>query len=97
MEADMIGIDWHVDIEQARTILGKSVPISGNVDPTVLLGKDSDILNAVEQCIQKAGAGKEGYGSHVFNLGHGVMQEAPEEKVGLLIQSVKDIGAKLYK
>ena len=97
MEADMIGIDWHIDMAQARTILGKAIPISGNVDPTVLLGKDSDIVNAVEQCIEKAGAGKEGYGSHVFNLGHGVMQEAPEEKVGLLIQSVKTLGEKLYK
>ena len=86
MGADMIAIDWHVDMAQARKILGPDMPISGNIDPTVLFGSKEQIEQAVRDCIDKAG----GPGNkHLLNLGHGVMQGTPEEAVGWLVDEVK--------
>ena len=86
MGADMIAIDWQVDMAQARKILGPDIPISGNIDPTILFGSKEQIEQAVRDCIDKAG----GPGNrHLLNLGHGVMQGTPEEAVGWLIDEAK--------
>jgi uroporphyrinogen decarboxylase len=89
--ADMIAVDWHVDMAEARKILGEDIPISGNIDPTILFGSKEQIEQAVRDCIDKAG----GPGSkHLLNLGHGVMQGTPEESVGWLVDEVKRYGKK---
>ena len=85
MGADMIAVDWSVDMEVARKTLGEDVPISGNLDPTVLFGSKEQIEQAVRDCIDKAG----GPGKHLLNLGHGVMQGTPEEAVGWLVDECK--------
>jgi len=83
--ADMIAVDWSVDLAEARRILGPEVPISGNIDPTILFGTKEQIEQAVRDCIDKAG----GPGRHLLNLGHGVMQGTPEEAVGWLVDECK--------
>lgn len=81
-----IGLDWAVDMAQARAILGNKVPISGNLDPSILFGTRQQIEEAVRECIDKAGGPGAG---HVLNLGHGVMQGTPEEAVGWLVDAAK--------
>ena len=91
MGADMIAVDWAVDMAQARKILGPDVPISGNIDPTILFGSKEQVEQAVRDCIDKAG----GPGNrHLLNLGHGVMQGTPEEAVGWLIDECKRYSGK---
>lgn len=86
MGADMIAVDWSVDMAVAREILGPEIPISGNIDPTVLFGTKEQIEHAVRECIDKAG----GPGNrHLLNLGHGVMQGTPEEAVGWLVDECR--------
>jgi len=86
MGADMIAVDWSVDMATARAILGPEIPISGNIDPTVLFGTKEQIEQAVRDCIDGAG----GPGNrHLLNLGHGVMQGTPEEAVGWLVDECK--------
>jgi len=85
MGADMIAVDWSVDMAEARGILGEDVPVSGNIDPTVLFGTKEQIERAVRDCIDGAG----GPGKHLLNLGHGVMQGTPEEAVGWLIDECR--------
>mmetsp|Transcript_18960 Transcript_18960/g.39967 ORF Transcript_18960/g.39967 Transcript_18960/m.39967 type:complete len:410 (+) Transcript_18960:175-1404(+) len=86
MGCDMIAVDWSIDMEQARKILGPEIPISGNIDPTILFGTKEQIEQAVRDCIDKAG----GPGNkHLLNLGHGVMQGTPEEAVGWLVDECK--------
>ena len=85
MGCDMISVDWSVDMAQAREILGPDVPISGNLDPSVLFGSKEQVEAAVRECIDKAG----GPGNHLLNLGHGVMQGTPEESVGWLVDECK--------
>lgn len=90
MGADMIAIDWEVDMAEAREILGPDVAVSGNIDPTVLFGTKEQIEQAVRDCIDKAG----GPGKHLLNLGHGVMQGTPEEAVGWLVDECKRYNGK---
>lgn len=86
MPADMIAVDWAVDMATARSILGADVPISGNLDPTVLFGSQQQIEQAVRDCIDKAG----GPGNkHLLNLGHGVMQGTPEIAIKWLVDECK--------
>ena len=86
MGCDMIAVDWSIDMAQARQILGPDIPISGNIDPTILFGTKEQIEQAVRDCIDKAG----GPGNkHLLNLGHGVMQGTPEEAVGWLVDECK--------
>ena len=85
MGADSICIDWGVDMAEARKILGPTIAVSGNLDPTVLFGTKEQVEQAVRDCIDKAG----GPGKHLLNLGHGVMQGTPEEAVGWLVDECK--------
>lgn len=85
MGADMICLDWAVDLAEARKILGPDIPVSGNIDPTILFGSQQQIEAAVRDCIDKAG----GPGKHLLNLGHGVMQGTPEIAVQWLVDECK--------
>eukprot|EP00960_Hanusia_phi_P013358 390990-Hanusia_phi.AAC.3 len=59
----------------ARKTLGDK-PISGNVDPLILMGKEEKIREAVRDCVHKARGVP-----HILNLGHGVIQPTPESAV----------------
>lgn len=85
---DMISLDWHVDLRDARARLGESTRVAGNVDPSILrLGNRESIYAAVADCIDQAG----GPGRHVLNLGHGVMQNTPEENVQHLVDAARSM------
>lgn len=78
-----IGLDWRVDISDARRRLG-TIPVMGNLDPAALFGPREDLRRAAQAIMAKAG--KTGY---VFNLGHGLMPETPVDNVKFLIDVVK--------
>ncbi|CBJ49184.1 Uroporphyrinogen decarboxylase, chloroplast precursor [Ectocarpus siliculosus] len=84
-QADMISLDQFVNMRSARERLGASVPVSGNVDPLVLLGPTSGIKEAVRSCVRDAGSS-----GHILNLGHGVLQTTPESSVAALVDSAKE-------
>lgn len=81
----MISLDQFVDMRLARQRLGQAVPVSGNVDPLVLLGPELGIKDAVTSCVRNAG----GHG-HILNLGHGVLQQTPERAVAALVDTAKE-------
>jgi uroporphyrinogen decarboxylase len=61
------------------------MPVSGNVDPLVLLGPEAGIREAVRHCI-----GGSGGHSHILNLGHGVLQQTPESAVAAFVDAAKE-------
>ena len=84
IEADVIGIDWRLDLTRARVALpGKA--LQGNLDPLVLYG-GPEVTRARANEILAAGRG----GGHVFNLGHGILPETPIESVEALVETVRD-------
>ncbi|MBE2894861.1 uroporphyrinogen decarboxylase [Spirabiliibacterium falconis] len=81
---DAIGLDWTVDIAQARERVGDKVALQGNLDPSVLYGSSEKIESAVSEILHDFG-----YGSgHVFNLGHGIHQDVPVESPKILVDAV---------
>nr|MBA2320864.1 uroporphyrinogen decarboxylase [Deltaproteobacteria bacterium] len=81
--ADAIGLDWRVDLAAARKILG-SIPVQGNLDPTVLYAPPDEIRAQVRRVLREGG----GRG-HVFNLGHGILPDAPVSGVEVMVETVK--------
>ena len=85
--ADVIGLDWHVDMGIARNTLGSSTSVQGNVDPMLLFASEDTIRAEVQSCLQKAGPH-----GHVLNVGHGVTVGTPEESVALFCQLARESG-----
>lgn len=83
--ADVISLDWRVDLAEARRQLGPDQVVQGNLDPCVLLGTADEIRDRTEAMIRSGG----GQG-HIVNLGHGILPMTPREHVGLFVETVQD-------
>ncbi len=84
--ADVIGVDWRVDLGEAWRRLGPGVAIQGNLDPVALMGDWSDLEKRAAIVLESA-AGRPG---HIFNLGHGVLQKTPVDNVRRLVDFVHE-------
>jgi uroporphyrinogen decarboxylase len=82
--ADVISVDWRIDIGEARKRAGNSVAIQGNLDPSVLLQSEEVIVDKTREILDKA-AGTPGF---IFNLGHGILPETDVKKVKLVVETV---------
>ena len=84
---DVIGLDWRVDLDAGWAAVGHDVAVQGNLDPAVLLAKPPYIRQRVKDILDRAG----GRPGHIFNLGHGVLQETPVEHVKALVDLVHEL------
>ena len=82
--ASCVGLDWTVDLAEARRRFGGVVALQGNLDPLVLLTEPSVIAREAAAIVRAAGPAP----GHIFNLGHGVGQTTPPENVAALIEAV---------
>jgi uroporphyrinogen decarboxylase len=88
--ADAVGLDWGVNLTQARARVGDKVALQGNLDPAVLFAKPEQIRAEVQRTLNAFGAVTPGSG-HVFNLGHGISQFTPPEAVTVLVEAVHQL------
>jgi uroporphyrinogen decarboxylase len=84
--ADIISVDWTVDMADARVRLGKGMKVQGNLDPGVLFGSKAFIRDRILDTVRKAGNS-----GHILNLGHGVLPETPEENVSFFFETAKQL------
>jgi uroporphyrinogen decarboxylase len=84
--ADAVGVDWTIDIGEARRRVGDKVALQGNLDPLVMLTNRETIEDEVEKILSSYGNGS----GHVFNLGHGITRFTPPENVGFLVDAVHE-------
>ncbi len=82
--ASCIGLDWTVDLAQARAQVGRRVALQGNLDPVSLLA-DRDTVVRETAATVRAGGSAPGY---IFNLGHGIQPSTPPENVAALVDTV---------
>jgi uroporphyrinogen decarboxylase len=82
----VIGVDWRVDLAEARAQLGAEVAVQGNLDPLVLLAPIPEIKRQAARVLDRAN-NKPG---HIFNLGHGILQQTPVEHVAALVDFVHE-------
>jgi uroporphyrinogen decarboxylase len=83
--ADALGLDWTVDIGQARARVGGKVALQGNMDPAILLSTPEAIEKEVASILASYGKGH----GHVFNLGHGITQWTPPENAAAMLSAVR--------
>jgi uroporphyrinogen decarboxylase len=84
--ADIVTVDWSVDMAEARARLGKEVKVQGNLDPGVLFGSKAFIRDRIHDTVRKAGNS-----GHILNLGHGVLPTTPEENVAFFFETAKQL------
>lgn len=84
--ADIVTVDWSVDMADARARLGQDMKVQGNLDPGVLFGSKEFIRDRIYDTVNKAG----NYG-HILNLGHGVLPTTPEENVAFFFETAKQL------
>ena len=82
--ADIISVDWTVDMADARRRLGPDLKVQGNLDPGVLYGSQAFIRDRILDTIRKAGPS-----GHILNLGHGVHKDTPEDNVRYFFETAK--------
>ncbi len=81
--ADVIGLDWTVDLGRARNELG-DVAVQGNLDPALLYGSPADVRRRTRTVIESAGDT-----GHILNLGHGIDRNTPIENVEAFFEAAK--------
>ncbi len=89
---DAVGLDWTIDIGEARRRIGDKVALQGNLDPSVLFASPEVITAEVEKILLSYGAGS----GHVFNLGHGISQFTPPENAAVLVEAVHTLSRKFH-
>ena len=89
--ADVVGLDWTVNLGKARQRIGHLAALQGNLDPNVLFASPDQIHAEVAKTLASFGAWDQGdgrIGGHIFNLGHGISQHTPPESVSALVDAV---------
>lgn len=90
---DALGLDWTIDIGDARKRVGDKVALQGNMDPSTLYASPERIHEEVAQILASYGQGT----GHVFNLGHGIHQHVDPEHAAAFVKSVHELSAQYHK
>ena len=81
--ADVVGVDWRVPLDVARSRVGPGVALQGNLDPTVCLAPWPVLADEARAVLALAGDS-----GHVFNLGHGVLPATDPDQLARLVDLV---------
>lgn len=82
--AEVVGLDWRIDLDRGWGELGEDVGVQGNLDPLTLFAPGEILEQRVDAILRQAG----GRPGHVFNLGHGILPGTPIEAVETLVARV---------
>ncbi len=87
---DVIGLDWTIDIKDAKEKIGDIVVIQGNLDPSVLYGSNDFIKSEVDTILNTFPDNK----GLIFNLGHGIYPDVDPAKLKFLVDYIKESTSK---
>jgi len=80
-----IGLDWNMDVEVARKLVGESKTLQGNLDPCVLYADHKRVESETQLMLDSFTSRR-----HIVNLGHGVYPDIDPSKVKTFIETVKN-------
>ena len=83
---DAVGVDWITDLRTARLAVHDRVALQGNLDPSALFAPPDTLRAAARSVLDSFGQGP----GHVFNLGHGITPGVDPDRVGVLVETVRD-------
>ncbi|XP_019551184.3 uroporphyrinogen decarboxylase isoform X3 [Aedes albopictus] len=82
---DVIGLDWTIDPEEARKLVGPNVTLQGNLDPQDMYKSPEELRELVLTMVRKFGKHR-----YIANLGHGITPQTPVESMSVLVKAVHD-------
>lgn len=89
LDCQTIGVDWNMNPQEVRKLVGPNKTLQGNLDPCLLYASDKSLIEGTQVMLDKFGSEK-----HIANLGHGVYPDTDPKKVKLFIDTVKEYSAK---
>ena len=87
--ADVLGVDWRVDLSEVRGRVGRTMAVQGNLDPTALFAPDERLRRRVADVLGAAGDAP----GHIFNLGHGILPKTDPARVALVVEAVRELSS----
>jgi uroporphyrinogen decarboxylase len=91
--ADGVGLDWTIDIAEARRRADGAVALQGNMDPSMLYASPAAIRKEVDKILAGYGPGL----GHVFNLGHGITPQVNPDHVSVFVDSVHELSGQYHR
>jgi len=91
--ANAAGLDWTIEIGDARKRVGDKLTLQGNMDPSVLYSSPAAIRAEVARILESFGAGE----GHVFNLGHGIALDADPDHAKVFVDAVHELSAQYHR
>jgi uroporphyrinogen decarboxylase len=88
--ADVHGVDWRINLDDAISRLGNGAIVQGNLDPLSMFLPKNKIEERVQDVLKRAESAK----GHIFNLGHGVVPQTPRDNVVALVEMVHRLSRK---
>ncbi len=85
-EADVLALDWRIDMRDARALVGDKVALQGNVDPCILLGNQETIASNIDRLLASYGRAH----GLIGGLGHGVLPYIPENNVAFFVRKFQE-------
>lgn len=87
---DGLGLDWTVDIADAKARVGDRVILQGNMDPVVMNTGQQQVKDNAMQVLEAYGQHVDGNKGHIFNLGHGIQPFAHPDNMQALVETVQN-------
>ena len=85
INCDVIGLDWTMDIEESKKMIGNTKVLQGNADPCLLYADKATIKKEAEKMLRAFGPER-----HIANLGHGLYPDTEKDKVKFFVDCVKE-------
>ena len=83
-DCEVVGLDWNMDIEESRRLVGPNKTLQGNLDPATLYADFDTIKSETHNMLDQFGKSR-----HIANLGHGVYPDIEADKVRCFVDEVK--------
>lgn len=85
LNCNTIGLDWNMNIQKSRELIGKDKTLQGNLDPCMLYSDFDTIKLETSKMLSSFGPNR-----HIANLGHGVYPDMHPDKVRCFVDTVKE-------
>lgn len=89
LSCNTVGLDWNMDMEQVRKMVGEGRTLQGNLDPCALYAGHDEVERLTNKMLESFVSQR-----HIVNLGHGVYPDIDPEKVKTFIKTVKSYAIK---
>jgi len=90
-EYDVLSLDWTIEPEAARDVVGDRAVLQGNLDPCALYGPPNAVRREVQHMLA-------GFGSHrhIANLGHGMLPDHDPARARDFVEAVHEHSRQMH-